>query len=150
MTINKIPHFDIFSFGPNLAKSAIGFDSILQKIQAVADDFPKIPIYPPYNIRKVDENKYVIEIAVAGFAKQDIEIEMQDGTLTIKGQTDAVETPEEYIFKGIADRAFTRKFTLADSVEVKNADMINGLLKIWIERFIPEEKKSKKINIGDK
>ena len=150
MTINKIPHFDIFSFGSNLAKSAIGFDSILQKIQAVADDFPKIPTYPPYNIRKVDENKYVIEIAVAGFAKQDIEIEMQDGTLTIKGQTDAVETPEEYIFKGIADRAFTRKFTLADSVEVKNADMINGLLKIWIERFIPEEKKSKKINIGDK
>lgn len=149
MSINKIPHFDPFSFGTTLAKSAIGFDPVIKKLHQVMDNMPKIPTYPPYNIRKVDDNKYVIEIAVAGFGKQDIEIEMLDGTLTVKGNINSDEAPEDYIFKGIADRAFTRHFTLADSVEVKNADLVNGLLKIWLERFIPEDKKPKKINIGE-
>lgn len=149
MTINKIPHFDPFSFATNIGKSAIGFDQVLKRINSVAEALPKIPSYPPYNIRKLDDNKYVIEVAVAGFGKQDIEIEMHDGVLTIKGQLGTSEVPEDYIFKGIADRAFTRQFTLADSVEVKNADLINGLLKIWLERFVPEEKKPKKINIGE-
>jgi molecular chaperone IbpA len=108
---------------------------------------PKIPTYPPYNIKKVDENKYVIEMAVAGFGKQDLELELQDGTLTIKGNVSSEDA--DYIYKGIAERAFTRQFTLADTVEVKNADLINGMLKIWLERFIPEEKKPKKISIGD-
>ena len=100
------------------------------------------------NIKKTGENTYVIEIAVAGFGKQDIELVMEEGVLTIKGQ---IKTDEmhDYIFKGIADRAFTRKFTLADTVEVKNADLINGMLKIWLERFIPENKKSKKIEIKE-
>ena len=149
MTLNKIPHFDPFSFGTSLAKSAIGFDPMIKKLNQVMDNMPKIPTYPPYNIRKVEDNKYVIEVAVAGFGKQDIEIEMQDGVLTIKGNINATESPEDFIFKGIADRAFTRQFTIADSVEVKNADLVNGLLKIWLERFIPEEKKPKKINIGE-
>ena len=149
MSINKIPHFDPFSFGTTVAKSAIGFDPIIKRLGQVMDNMPKIPTYPPYNIRKIDDNKYVIEIAVAGFGKQDIEIEMLDGTSTVKGNISANEIPEDYIFKGIADRAFTRHFTLADSVEVKNADLVNGLLKIWLERFIPEDKKPKKINIGE-
>jgi len=149
MALNKIPHFDPFSFGNNLAKSAIGFDPVIKRLNQVLDSVPKIPTYPPYNIRKVDENKYVIEVAVAGFGKQDIEIEMHDGILTIKGNINANESPEDYIFKGIADRAFTRQFTLAETVEVKNADLVNGLLKIWLERFVPEEKKPKKINIGE-
>lgn len=149
MSLNKIPHFDPFSFGTTLAKSAIGFDPMIKKLNQVMDSMPKMPTYPPYNIRKVDDTKYVIEIAVAGFGKQDIEIEMMDGTLTVKGNLNSTEIPEDYIFKGIADRAFTRHFTLADSVEVKNADLVNGLLKIWLERFIPEEKKPKKINIGE-
>jgi len=149
MSINKIPHFDPFSFGTTVAKSAIGFDPIIKRLGQVMDNMPKIPTYPPYNIRKIDDNKYVIEIAVAGLGKQEIEIEMRDGTLTVKGNISANEIPEDYIFKGIADRAFTRHFTLADSVEVKNADLVNGLLKIWLERFIPEDKKPKKINIGE-
>lgn len=149
MAINKIPHFDPFSFGTGLAKTAIGFDPVIKKLHQVMDNMPKIPTYPPYNIRKVDDTKYVIEIAVAGFGRQDIEIEMLDGTLTVKGNLDSTKEPEDYLFKGIADRAFTRHFTLADSVEVKNADLVNGLLKIWLERFIPEEKKPKKINIGE-
>ena len=89
----------------------------------------------------------MIEIAVAGFGKQDIEVELQDGTLTVRGNVSSEEA--DYIYKGIAERAFTRQFTLADTVEVKNADLINGMLKIWLERFIPEEKKPKKINIGE-
>jgi molecular chaperone IbpA len=145
----NVPFFDPFTF-PNLAKSAIGFDSMLKKLNEVSENLPKIPAYPPYNIRKIDDSKYVIEIAVAGFGKQDLEIEMQEGVLTIRGHTiNAEGNTEDYVFKGIADRAFTRKFTVADHVEVKNADLINGLLKIWLERFIPEEKKPKKIDISD-
>ena len=145
--INKIPHFDPFSF-PSLTKQIIGVDSVLKKMQEVTENLPKIPSYPPYNIRKVDDTKYVIEVAVAGFAKQDIEVELADGVLTVKGNIAATEDDENFIFKGIADRAFTRTFTLADSVVVKNADLLNGMLKIWLERFIPEEKKPRKIDIN--
>lgn len=146
MTMNKIPYFDPFSFGPSLAKSVIGFDDVVKKLKEATDHLPKIPTYPPYNIVKVDENKYVIEIAVAGFGRQDIDIELQDGVLVVKGSVESKDATD-YLFKGIADRAFTRSFTLADTVEVKNADLINGMLKIFLERFIPEEKKPKKINI---
>jgi molecular chaperone IbpA len=121
--------YDPFSFSKQF-NTTIGFEPILKRLAEMSEAMPKIPTYPPYNIKKVDENKYVIELAVAGFGKQDLELELQDGTL--------------------AERAFTRQFTLADTVEVKNADLINGMLKIWLERFIPEEKKPKKINIGEK
>ena len=136
MTFNRIPHFDPFSF-PNLTKNIIGVDSVLKKMQEVTENLPKIPSYPPYNIRKVDDTKYVIEV------------ELTEGVLTVKGNIAATEDDENFIFKGIADRAFTRTFTLADSVVVKNADLLNGMLKIWLERFIPEEKKPRKININD-
>jgi molecular chaperone IbpA len=116
----------------------------------MSDSLPKIPTYPPYNIRQTGENTYVIEIAVAGFGKQDLELELQDGKLTVKGNIQTNDTDDNYIFKGIADRAFTRQFILADTVEIKNADLINGMLKVWLERFIPEDKKPKKINIGEK
>jgi len=92
-------------------------------------------------------------MAVAGFGKQNIDIEMANNTLTIKGglnldQLDPA-TPMTYIYKGIADRSFTRKFTVADTVEVKNAELVNGMLKLWLENIIPEEKKPKKIDIVD-
>lgn len=132
---------------PKQFNTTIGFEPILKRLAEINESFPKIPTYPPYNIKKIDENKYVIEMAVAGFGKQDLELELQDGTLTIKGSVSSEEA--DYIYKGIAERAFTRQFTLADTVEVKNADLINGMLKIWLERFIPDEKKPKKINIGD-
>ena len=142
-------NYDPFSFStfPKQLNTTIGFEPILKKLAEISETFPKVPTYPPYNIKKIDENKYVIELAVAGFGKQDLELEMQDGVLTIKGNVKSDEATE-YLFKGIAERAFTRQFTLADTVEVKNADLINGMLKIWLERFIPEEKKPKKIDIG--
>ena len=146
---NNISNFDPFTFMP-LTKSMIGSDKILKQMQETLENLPKIPTYPPYNIRKLDENKYVIEIAVAGFGSQDIEIEFQDGTLIVKGNTSASTYPaSEYLFKGIADRGFTRRFSLADSVIVRDADMLNGMLKIMLERLVPEEKKPKKIKINE-
>lgn len=138
--------FDPFSI-PKQFNTTVGFEPILKRLAEMAETMPKIQTYPPYNIKKIDENKYVIELAVAGFGRQDLELELQDGTLTVKGNV--VSDDSEYLYKGIAERAFTRQFTLADTVEIKNADLINGMLKIWLERFVPEEKKPKKINIGE-
>lgn len=139
--------FDPYSFANDLSKGAIGFDQVLQRISEASEYLPKIPAYPPYNVKKVDEEHYVIEMAVAGFGKHNLDIELKDGVLTITGNTEAEEG--DYLHKGIANRAFTRKFTIADSVEVKNAELANGMLKIFLERFIPEEAKPKKIDILD-
>lgn len=106
--------------------------------------------YPPFNLKKTDENKYVIEMAVAGFGKQDIEIVLEDNKLLIKGNSSAdVKDANQYLHLGIANRAFTRQFTLADNVEIDNAEMINGMLRIWLEHIIPEDKKPRKIEIKE-
>ena len=106
-----------------------------------------------FRSKKVEDNKYVIEMAVAGFSKTDIEITLDEGKLIINGKVrDSNELDDAnayYFYKGIAERAFTRTFTLADSVEIKNAEMVNGILKVWLENFIPEHKKPKKIDIKD-
>jgi molecular chaperone IbpA len=141
-------NYDPFSFAKQF-NTTVGFEPILKKIAELSETMPKIPTYPPYNIRQTSENTYVIEIAVAGFGKQDLELELEDGKLTVKGNIHTNDTDDNYIFKGIAERAFTRQFALADTIEIKNADLINGMLKIWLERFIPEDKKPKKINIGE-
>ena len=138
---------DNFGIPAGLAKQLIGFDTVIDRIREAAEAMPKMPTYPPYNIKKIDDEHFVIEMAVAGFGKQNLDIELKEDTLTISGNLD--NDDKDYIFQGIANRAFTRKFTLADTVVVKNAEMANGLLKIFLERFIPEEKKSKKIDIMD-
>ena len=140
----------------NLLPTTIGFDEAFRNLEAMTRTAQKMSTsYPPYNIKKVSENKYVLELAVAGFGKQDLELELKDGVLAIKGQTtldtltkDGVDTT--YLYQGIANRAFTRQFTLADTVEIKNAELINGMLKVWLENIIPEHKKPKKIDITDK
>lgn len=141
MTLN-VPHFDPFSFATNLSKNTIGFDELFSKFT----DMTKAAGYPPYNIKKTGDNTYVIEMAVAGFGRQDIELVLEDGVLSIKGEVKSDEK-NDYLFKGIADRAFTRKFTLADTIEIKNADMLNGMLRVWLERLIPEHKKPRRIDI---
>lgn len=149
---------DVFSFngfpGSNFSKMFIGADKMLQTIGKIHEESLKgIPGYPPYNIVKVDENKYAIEIAVAGFGRQNIDIELANNTLTVKGGLNLDQqlenNPVTYLYKGIADRCFTRKFTLADTVEVKNAELVNGMLKLWLENVIPEEKRPKKIDVVD-
>jgi molecular chaperone IbpA len=145
---------DVFSFNTtNFDKFFVGADKMIKTLAQAHDAYSKgIPGYPPYNIVKVDDNKYVIEIAVAGFGKQNIDIEMTNNVLTVKGgmnldDIDPATNPVTYIYKGIADRMFTRKFTLADTVEVKNAELVNGMLKLWLENIIIDEKKPKKIKI---
>lgn len=132
-------------------KYFVGHDKFLAKIQETVDHIQKTAgTYPPFNLKKTDENVYVVELAVAGFGKQDIELTLEDNKLVIKGNTsvDSEET-NEYLHKGIAERPFTRTFSLADNVVVNNASMVNGILKIWLEHIIPEDKKPRKIDITE-
>jgi len=139
----------------------VGFDPLVQKLSEAAEQTAKLAQnYPPYNIKKVDDNRYVIEMAVAGFGKQDIELELADGKLVIKGNVGSGEQAEQdskgewtwpqFIYQGLAMRPFTRQFTLADHVEIKGADLLNGILRVGLEYVIPEHKKPRKIDIADK
>jgi molecular chaperone IbpA len=107
--------------------------------------------YPPFNLKKTEDNKYVVEMAVAGFGRNDIEISLEDNKLIINGKAtvDQEENEKAVLHKGISDRPFTRMFTLADNVVINNAALVNGLLKIWLEHVIPENKKPKKIEINE-
>lgn len=131
-----------------MQSSAVGFDEMFKRIQNVAKDCRVLPAYPPYNIVKTDDNKYTVEIALAGFSKTDVEIEVKENTLVISGKTKS-ENPENYIYKGIADRAFKRSFELADTVEVQSSQFMNGMLKIYLENIIPDSKKPRKVEIED-
>lgn len=127
----------------------VGFGDMQKRLLEATENLAKsVPGWPPYNIAKVDENKYVIEVAVAGFGRSDLEIELQDNKLLIRGATKNDEKAA-YLHKGIADRAFKREFHLADTVEVQNAEIINGLLKVWLENVIPDSKKPRKVDIAD-
>jgi molecular chaperone IbpA len=106
--------------------------------------------YPPYNIKRTDKNTYVIEMALAGFSKQEIEIELDGDKLYIKGAVNkSVSDMVSFIYKGIANRSFAHMFMLNDRVEVKNATMLNGMLRIMLERMTPEQNKVKKVDITD-
>lgn len=137
-------------------KYYVGADKLLARLQESVQHIANTTAtaYPPFNLKKVDDNKYVIELAVAGFSKQDLELTLEDNKLLIKGQTTLDTLTEDgvdvsFLHKGISDRPFTRSFTLADNVVINNAQMINGLLKIWLEHIIPEDKKPKKIDITE-
>ena len=137
--------FDMFK---DMDKFLVGFDETYNRMAKFHDDMTKnIPNYPPYNIKKVADNKYVIELAVAGFAKSDIEVTFEDNKLIISGK--AQEDNDNFLFKGIANRAFTRTFLLDDHIEINDAAMMNGMLKIALEKIIPEHKKPKKIEVKD-
>lgn len=138
----------------------VGFDKVAEKMASVADQAQTLAAkYPPYNLKKIDENKYTIELAVAGFAKQDLEIEIVDDKLIIKGNTQSGEPAEQnsagdwtwpqMLHQGLAMRPFTRTFTLSDNVEIRGASLLNGILKIVLEAIIPEHKKPKKVEIAD-
>jgi molecular chaperone IbpA len=128
----------------------VGADRVMKRLADIADQSAQMmPIkYPPYNIKKVDEDRYVIELAVAGFGKSELDIELQEGKLSIQGKCESPDA-SEYLYKGIAERGFKREFTLADNVEVKSSTLVNGMLKIFLEAFVPEEKKPKKVEIQD-
>ena len=133
----------------DFGKANVGFEQMFDKLTEFHDNVAKnVPNYPPYNIKKTGENTYVIEMAVAGFGKSDIEITTEGDKLTIKGNVENQEAPEQdMLWQGLAFRPFTRMFNLNDQVEVENAEMINGLLKVTLERIIPESKKPKKVEV---
>jgi molecular chaperone IbpA len=151
MTHLNYPTFNQFD---NMFKGAdkylVGYDRLFDQLSRVHDQVTKnVPNYPPYNIRKTDENTYVIEMAVAGFGESDIEITLEDDRLTVSGSVDRTDAEYDVLHQGLALRDFTRTFTLDDQIEIDNAEMVNGLLKIWLERIIPESKKPKKIEINN-
>lgn len=143
-------------FGRDLFKDFdklyVGFDDQFQRMAKIHDDLSKnVPNYPPYNIRKTGDNTYVVELAVAGFSQEDIEIELADGKLIVKGNISSDDKQDEsFLFKGISNRAFTRSFVLDDYIEVKDAEMLNGMLKIFLEKLVPEHKKPRKIEVKTK
>ena len=129
-----------------LYRSAIGFDRMASLLNSAAVE--NKPSYPPYNVELVEENRYRITMAVAGFAESELEITSEQNTLLIAGRQDA-ETERQYLYQGIAGRNFERKFQLAEHVRVVDARLENGLLHVELERQIPEAMKPRKINIGD-
>ncbi|NCZ71652.1 MAG: hypothetical protein EBY80_16135, partial [Actinobacteria bacterium] len=110
-------------------------------------DFKHTHTFPPHNIIRLNENQYMVELAVAGFARQDIDITFEDNKLIVSGKTE--DDNSNFLFKGIANRAFTRTFFLDDTIEINDAAMMNGMLKIALEKIIPEHKKPKKIAVND-
>jgi molecular chaperone IbpA len=130
---------------------SVGFDNVFDHFERMfEDDFRvSIPNFPPYNIVKTGKNTYDIELALAGYNKKDISIDFEDGILNIKSIKDEKEDKEDdgVIHKGIAKRYFSKSFTIADDVEIKGAELKDGLLKVSLEKIVPESKKARTIDI---
>lgn len=138
------------SFGP-LAHATLGFERFFDDVEKLlsVDVTKATQSFPPHNIIKLDDTHYVVELAVAGFSKNEIEITSEDGTLTIKGEKKEKDIEVTYLHRGIGTRSFTKQLTIADTVEVKGAEFENGILRIGLENVIPEHKKPRKIEIGN-
>ena len=139
---NNLTTFDRNKFIPY----SIGFDNLFDRLFDI--DLESSGTYPPYNISKVDDNNYIIEMALAGFNKDDIEVELADSELTVRSKKREDSNKDvNLIHQGISHRSFNRKFTLSEEILVKSAEMKNGMLIIKLEKFIPENKKPKLISI---
>ena len=138
----------------SLRPYSVGFDSIFDEFDRMLESVDRGHInanYPPYNIKKINENQYFIEVALAGFAKEDIDVELKDSTLTVKNKLQEKVSDDKsngVIHKGISTRQFERVFTIAEDIKVKEAELKNGLLSIDLERIIPEEKKPRLIKVN--
>jgi len=136
-----------FDLSP-LYRSTVGFDSLASMLDQVADLDNEAATYPLYNITPTTENEYRITMAVAGFGKEDVQIEVRENTLSIRGEKKEADTDRTFLHRGIASRAFARRFQLADHVEVRGADVMEGLLSVDLEREVPERLKPRIIQIG--
>jgi molecular chaperone IbpA len=132
-----------------LYRNSVGIDRLFDRIVSQMDHSSATPNYPPYNIIKLDDNNYRIELAVAGFSPGDIDVNYHEGQLIITGEHKPTETVAElhYVHCGISAKRFTRTFQLADYMEVKLADVRNGILAVTCERIVPESMKPKAIAI---
>ena len=136
-----------FNFDPFFSRT-IGFERIFERLNSIAtENLGPTNTYPPYNINRHSPHKFDIEIAVAGFAEEELDVEYKDSSLTIQGKKEDKET-DNYLYKGIANRSFRRHFHLEDYTEPPGASIKDGLLTIHLEKIIPEELKPKKIKIG--
>jgi len=132
----------ISSLTPSLFRQmVVGFDDFFDSI-----DYNYRETYPPYNIRRKADNRYILEIAVAGFRRKDLEVSLDNNTLVVEGMRDTTEN--EYIHKGVSTRNFKRTWSLARYMEVDRADFEDGILKLELKRNLPEELKPKKIKIN--
>ncbi len=136
-----------FDFSP-LFRSTVGFDHMSRLLESALSAEDAGAAYPPYNIERLEENQYRITMAVAGFAESDLEIVSENNTLTIRGKSQQEGVKAQYLYRGIAGRAFERRFQLADHVTVTGATMEHGLLHVSLERQVPEQLKPRTITIG--
>jgi len=135
-----------FDFAP-LFRTAIGFDR-LARLMDTAASAAEAPSYPPYNIEKTGEDTYRLTMAVAGFRPEELDLVVQDNTLIVSGKVTSDGQKGEVLYRGIAGRAFERRFVLADHIVVDGADLQNGLLHIALKRVVPEALKPRRIAIG--
>jgi molecular chaperone IbpA len=143
VTSKALSLFDNFN---QLTPYAVGYDRVFDQLQKYVQNNVQSSGFPPYNIQKGGDYNYTIEIALAGFSKDDIEVEVAENTLSVRSDKKA-DTDDYAIHRGISYRRFDRKFTLADDIVVSGATLENGLLRIDLERIIPEEKKPRLIEV---
>jgi len=138
-----------YPYGRNLLLNSVGFDRIFDAFERIGETTlaNKAQSYPPYNILKVSENAYRIEIAAAGFKPNQLEVTVEENKLIVSGRANS-SVSGEYLHRGIGTRDFRHEFTLAETVEVRAADMIDGFLTIQLVNVVPDEKKPRKILIG--
>ena len=135
-----------FDFAP-LYRSTVGFDRLFQLLDGGIES--EASTYPPYNIERKADNEYRITMAVAGFTKDEIDILVKEQSLTVKGEKKSDDKERQYLHRGIATRAFERRFQLADHVEVTGADLQDGLLHVDLVRNVPERLKPRSVQIGN-
>ncbi|WP_346344260.1 Hsp20 family protein [Gluconobacter sphaericus] len=134
-----------YDFTP-LFRSAIGFDRLATMAGNVANA-QALPSYPPYNIEKTGETNYVLTMALAGFRPEDVDVVQEDNTLVVRGSVSDNSRDREWLHRGIATRAFERRFVLADHTEIDRADLVNGLLSIAIRQLVPEAARPRRIPV---
>ena len=143
MVRTNLSLFDNFN---QLTPYAVGFDRVFDRLNDYASHQTQSTSFPPYNIRKDGDFNFEIEMALAGFGKKDIEVEVSDGTLSVRSVKENTED-DDTVYRGISYRKFDRKFTIADDVVVNGAKLENGMLLIDLERVVPEEKKPRLIAV---
>ena len=145
----NLTRYGLVDFGdPIFSSLFVGFDRLFENMAQMSAGSKSLPSYPPYNVVK-DGDRYVIEVALAGIDKKDLDVKVQENTLSIayESSSNKEESSDNKLYRGIAQRSFRRQFSLAEDVEVTGASFKNGLLKIDLERIIPEEKQPKQIKI---
>lgn len=135
-----------YDFAP-LFRTAIGFDRLARLADAATEAAPA-SAYPPYNIERTGDDSYRLTMAVAGFGLEELEMVVRENTLVISGRVKAEAQKSEVLYRGIAGRAFERRFVLADHIQVDGADLQNGLLHVGLKRVVPEALKPRRISIG--